>query len=181
VIASLVLCAQAISADVAAQPQIRPPSTETVVSVGAPATLYLSPFSGASSFSLEGAAHGRVARVFMWGAGMRLGFAPALPEVFGRALLAPSMGAWQPAAGVEIGVTTRAHFEDGAERFGDIREASRRDVVPVYVALQTMPLRFEVGERFRVSILELQIGTHLAPYGRLARVQVGLVSAGLSL
>jgi hypothetical protein len=120
-------------------------------------------------------------RVVMWGTGARLGFAPALPEFFVRALLAPKMGAWQPAAGLEIGVTARAHFEDGAENFGDIREASRRDVFPVYLALQTMPLRFEVGERFRVSILELQIGTHLAPYGRLVRLQLGLIPAGLSL
>ena len=177
---SLLLCGQVIAAD-AAPPAPAEAPPDIVFSAGAPATVYLSPFTGAASFAVEGAAHGRFARAFMWGAGTRLGLAPAQPEFFARALLAPLVGRWQPAAGVELGLTARAHFEDGAERFGDIREASRRDVLPLYVALQTMPLRFEVGDRFRVSVLELQIGTHLSPYGRLARLQLGLVSVGLAL
>jgi len=30
-------------------------------------------------------------------------------------------------------------------------------------------------------VLEVQIGTHLSPYGRLARLQIGIVSVGFSL
>jgi hypothetical protein len=180
--APLLLCAQTVAADIAAKPENAAQRNDVVVSAGAPVTGYMSPFSGVASFGIEGAVHGRFGGSFLWGAGGRLGFAPALPEVFARVLLAPPLlGAWQPAAGLEVGVTARAHFDDGAEQFGDIREASRRDVVPVYLALQTMPLRFRVGERFRVSVLEVQIGTHFAPYGRLARLQIGIVSAGISL
>jgi hypothetical protein len=167
--------------EVATKPESALPRNDVVVTAGAPVTLYVSPFSGVSSFGIEGAVHGRFERSFLWGAGARLGFAPALPEVFGRVLLAPLLGAWEPAAGLEVGVTARAHFEDGAEQFGDVREAARRDVVPVYLALQTMPLRFQLGERFRLSVLEVQIGTHFSPYGRLARLQIGIVSAGFSL
>jgi hypothetical protein len=180
--APLLLWAQTASADIATKPENAVQRADIVVTAGAPVALYMSPFSGVSSFGIEGAVHGRFERFFLWGAGARLGFAPALPEVFGRVLLAPTLlGAWEPAAGLEIGVTARAHFEDGAEQFGDIREASRRDVIPVYLALQTMPLRFQLGERFRVSVLEVQIGTHLSPYGRLARLQIGIVSVGFSL
>ena len=44
-VASLLLCAQPVSGDIAANSESAAPRNDVVVTVGAPATIYLSPFS----------------------------------------------------------------------------------------------------------------------------------------
>jgi hypothetical protein len=63
----------------------------------------------------------------------------------------------------------------------EARASARRDLTPVYVAVHAVPLRFRAFDRFALSLLELQIGTHVSPFGRYLRLQLGLLGVGVTL
>jgi hypothetical protein len=63
----------------------------------------------------------------------------------------------------------------------EARASARRDLTPVYVAVHAVPLRFHTFDRFALSFLELQIGTHVSPFGRYLRLQLGLLAVGVTL
>ncbi|OJT21383.1 hypothetical protein BO221_26540 [Archangium sp. Cb G35] len=129
----------------------------------------------------EGALRGLVV-----GAGLRGGPVPAYTPVrvplegFARLRLRARVGAWEPEAGPEVGLSgfttvyTRplpAETEDAVEE----RYFSR-----VYVAFGAAPLRWRLG-RVTLSALEFHVATCSWPPGALVRLHVGLFSAGVSL
>jgi hypothetical protein len=104
-----------------------------------------------------------------------------LPEVYARLIASVEIGSWQPAAGIEIGVTRRARFDEGKKLLRETRAALEDDISPFFVAVHTAPVSFKAWDRWRLSFLELQFGTHLSHFGRTLRAQVGLVSVGATL
>lgn len=165
----------------AAVPSARAQDRGVQVAAGSSALLVAGPLSGDASFSLDVAARGTLVGALWWSAGMRLGMAPTSPEGFGRISASPLTGRWQPELGLELGVTGRAHVDSGGTLLEESRAASREGLWPVYLALHATPLRFAFAKRYWLSVLELQIGSHLFPFGRFARGQLGLVSAGVLL
>jgi hypothetical protein len=148
---------------------------------GASSLLVLSPVSGRASFALETAAQGPITPAWRWVGGARLGFGPLSPEAFARLAVTPRWHDWMPSAGLELGLSARAGHDSGGALLAEERALSRRDLVPAYVALHAAPLCFQLFGRIRVSVLELQTGTYLSPFGRYVRLQVGLLSAGIAL
>lgn len=163
----------------AAQPVT--PAERVEVSAGADVLLSVSPYAGATDRIVHAAVHGPIAGSLKWGAGVWLGLGPARPAAFARLLVAPTFGIWEPAAGLELGVAARDDLGDGDKLLRELRASSVADISPFYVAVHTMPLSFRPWERFRFSVLELQVGTPLTPFGRIVRFQVGLVALGVTL
>jgi hypothetical protein len=157
------------------------PSERLEVSAGASMLLSVSPYAGSVERAVNVTLRGPIVRAWKWGAGGRLGIGPARPEGFVQLLAAPVFDIWEPAAGLELGITARDDFSDESKLLRELRETSIADVSPFYAAIHTMPLSFRLWERFRFSALEFQVGTHLTPFGRVVRLEFGLISVGAAL
>lgn len=151
------------------------------ISSGTSMMLYQSVFSFQESIAFETAFRGNLTGNWDWQVGARLGFDPALPDGFIRLLAAPRIGAWQPFVGFEFGVTNRAHFKQGENLLQETRAAMEGDISHFYVAGHSAPLSFKVWDKWRVSVLELHIGTNLGHTGQTVRVQVGVISIGRTI
>ena len=151
-------------------------SREFEASTGISFLLYQSVFSFQESFAGETALRGRLAASWDWQAGVRLGSGPVRPEVFGRLLAAPHLGAWRPYVGLELGLTGRAQFEEGPKLLRETRQATEGDISPVYIAGCAVPLSFKVWDNWRFSAMETHFGTHVGHTGRTARFQLSLLS-----
>ena len=103
-------------------------------------------------------------------------------ELYARALLSGQVGHWQPAVGPELGLSGVPVVQPRSNALPADYLDSRRDRFgPVYVAIHAAPLRFTF-QRYSVSALELQWGTHLVPRpGSNLRLQVGLLRVGVTL
>jgi hypothetical protein len=141
---------------------------------------YQSVYSFQSSLGIEAAFRGNIRGPMQWQAGLRLGLNPVLPEGFARLLVVQKVGKWQPSAGIELGLTKRAYFDDGEALLRESREAMRTDINSLYISGHAAPLSFKVADAWRISVMELDIGTHLSHIGRTIRVQVYLVSVGIT-
>jgi hypothetical protein len=141
----------------------------------------VSPYAASTSRALHVAIRGPIAGDLVWGAGVRLGIGPVHPEGFARILAAPVFDVWEPAAGLELGVTARADFENDDKLLRELRERSVDGVSPFYVAVHAMPLSFRLWERLRFSVFEFQVGTHFVPLGRVVRLEFGLIAVGMTL
>lgn len=151
------------------------------VTGGASSLLVLGPLSGQLSTAIDAGISGPISSVFRWTGGARLGLGAWSSEVFGRISCAVDLGIVSPAAGIELGISARGDDDTGEKLLLEGRASSRDDLFPGYIALHSSPLRFQVFERFRLSVLELQVGTHLAPFGRFVRLNVQLISLGVVL
>jgi hypothetical protein len=172
---SLLLLATGLSAPIPSA------SSDWELSTGASELMYLSALSGGVSTAAEAAIEGPVHGPLRFAAGARLGFRPVAPELFARLLSCIALESWRPSAGVELGVSARADYESYDGLLGELRRASHRDLVPVYFAFVAAPLHFALSDHWRLNVLELHVGTHIAPLGRYVRLQLGLVSLGLVL
>lgn len=154
---------------------------ELELSVGASSLLLLSTFSGGVYHAVDATA--RVAMTPAWGVGggVRLGLTAAEPELFGRVDIQRRIRDWAPSAGLELGVTTRGNQRSDDPLLAELREQSLQARSPYYIAINAALLRFHVFERYRVSALEFQLGTHLEPLGGHVRLQLGLLSVGVAL
>lgn len=155
--------------------------TDIEFSAGASMLVYQSVYSYQASTAFEAAFRGNLTGLWDWQVGARLGIDPVLPDGFVRLLAAPEVGAWRPSVGVELGFTNRAHFGAGAKLMRETRTAMEKGISHMYIAGHSAPLSFMMWEEWRVSVLELHIGTHLGHTGRTVRVQVGLVSVGRTM
>lgn len=151
------------------------------IAVGPSGLLLLGPVSGIVSLAIDATVDGPVAHAWFWTAGARLGLSPVAPEVFGRLSARPRFGTWTPSAGLEVGVTVRGLEDQGDRLLMELRSVSQRELSPLYVAIHSAPLRFRLSEQWRLSCLELSVGTHLAPIGRYVRVNLLLASIGVAL
>lgn len=155
-------------------------SRDGEITAGVSASLYQSVFSFQQGSAVEAAFRNRIKGAWSWQIGARLGLNPALPEGFARLLATPDIDSWQPEVGLEFGVTRRARFEAGKGLLREMRAATEADISPFYVAVHTAPLSFHVWDGWRVSLFDLQIGTHLGHIGRTMRAQVGLLAVGVT-
>ncbi len=113
-----------------------------------------------------------------WQIGARFGLNPVLPEGYVRILTYQEIGFWIPNIGIEVGITNRIHFDKGKKLLQETREAMVSGISPFYIACQTTPLSFKVFNRWRISVLEFHIGTHLGKIGQTMRLQVGILTIG---
>lgn len=166
----------------AAAPAAPGPRDGLEVGAGVSTLVSLAAFEGRLDTALEARVDGPLgASPWRWGAGARLGLGHVRPEGFVRLTAVPLAGRWQPALGVEAGVTARARF--GGAPLGlltEMQTASTRGVGPLYAALHATPLRWRVGRGWRLEVLSLQVGTQLAPLGGVLRLQLGLLSVGVA-
>ena len=151
------------------------------ISAGASLLLYQSVFSFQESAGVEVAYKSQIMEQLDWQIGARLGISPVHPEAFVRLLIVPKFQTWKPMVGLECGVTTRAHFDEGDKLLRETRQAMEDDISPVYIACYAAPLSFQIKKNWSLSLLELTVGTHLVHMGRTVRVQVGLFTLGRSL
>jgi hypothetical protein len=151
------------------------------VTAGTLASLYQSVYSFQDGFAFDLAIGRPIDEVWKWRIGTRLAVGPLLPEAYVRLLAVMQFGSWMPSVGFEIGVTSRARFDEGKELLREFRVITEEDISPFYVAVHTTPVSFQLWDRWRLSVLELQFGTHLSHIGRTLRAQVGLVAVGTTL
>ena len=151
------------------------------VSGGASSLIVLGPLSGQTSMALDASLTGPIANAYAWSAGARLGIGAWSSEVFGRVTAGLELGPLLPTAGIELGVSARSDDDSGEKLLAEGRASSRQDLFPGYIALHTAPLRFRLFDNLRVSVLELQLGTHFVPLGRFVRLNVQLISLAVVL
>lgn len=101
-------------------------------------------------------------------------------EGFARAELRARMGAWEPAAGLELGVSRIPRL--ARNLVVPLEVISREDLRlgPLYAVVHMAPLRFHVGSLV-VGGPELQVGAVGPPFGGTSRLQVGLLHVEVSL
>jgi hypothetical protein len=156
--------------------QEKKPRNAYEVSIGFGMLVYQSVYSLQNGFGIEAAVRSRIAGPVDWQAGLRLGFNPALPEVFGRVLLIQEVGVWNPDIGLELGITTRARFNEGSALLRETREAMQIGLGVFYMSIHAAPLSFRIKEKWRLSTLEVDFGTHFADFGRTLRGQLTILS-----
>ncbi len=140
--------------------------------------LYQSVYSYQLNSAIEMGLRGDLIEGWDWQVGTHFGINPMLPDLYVRLLAAPEVRAWQPSVGFEFGFTNRAHFEAGDKLLRETRVAMEGDISHFYIAGHSAPLSFKISNNWRVSVLELHIGTHVGHLGRTARVQIGVISLG---
>ncbi len=158
-----------------------PPLQRLEVYVGPSSLMLLGPVSGEIGWAFDVGVQGPLHATWRWMAGARLAMSPIAPEMFGGVSAQPRFGRWSPSVGVELGLTARGLADQGDRLLMELRDVSSRDLVPLYVALYAAPLRFHVSPRWRLSLLELGVGTHVAPFGRYVRLQLLLAAIGVAL
>jgi len=146
------------------------------VNAGFSMLIYQTVYTMENSFAIEAAVRNKLVGSVDWQAGVRLGLGPVLPEVFGRVVLIQEVGIWKPDIGVEIGVTTRATFQDDTGLLAETRKAMNQEVGIVYLSIHAAPLSFRIKKKWRLSVLELDFGTHFVDFGRTLRGQLTLFS-----
>jgi hypothetical protein len=159
-------------------PQEKSSRNDFEVTAGFGMLIYQSAYNMQDSYGIEAAVRSRITGPVDWQAGLRLGLNPALPEVFGRILASQEVGVWQPGIGLELGITSRAYFEDGAMLLQESREAMQTDINGFYMAIHTAPAAFKIRENWKLSVLEIDFGTHFTNIGRTLRAQVTVISVG---
>jgi len=147
------------------------------VSAGMSMLVYQSVYSFEQSTAVETAVRGHAIKALDWQAGTRLGIDRMLPDLFVRLLVAPKTGMWSPFLGVEFGYSNRGRFSDGNLLLRESRKAMEGDMSHFYIAGHSAPLSFTIWKTWRISIMELHIGTHAQHIGRTLRVQAGLAIA----
>ena len=148
------------------------------VTAGFGMLIYQSAYNLQDSYGFEAAIRSNITGPVDWQGGLRLGLDPALPEVFGRIILFQETGAWRPEIGVELGITGRAKFEDGAMLLQETRKAMETGINAFYMAIHTAPLAFSIRENWKLSVIEIDFGTHFTNIGRTLRAQVTVISVG---
>lgn len=146
------------------------------VNAGFGMLIYQTVYTMENSFGVEAAVRSKLIGPADWQAGVRLGLGPVMPEVFGRVVLSQQAGIWNPGVGIGIGVSARARFKDETGLLAETRRAMNQEVGIFYLAIHAEPLSFLVHEKWRLSALELELGTHFVDFGRTFRGQVNLVS-----
>jgi hypothetical protein len=91
-------------------------------------------------------------------------------------LLAEEAGVWNPDIGLELGITTRAEFKEGSALLRETREATQTGLGVFYISIHAAPLSFRIKEKWRLSALEVDVGTHFADFGRTLRGQLTILS-----
>jgi hypothetical protein len=178
----LILCACGVLMSSArADAQRAPAPSRLEAYVGPSAFLLLGPVSGQASLALDATIQGQIRRPWFWTAGARLDVSPLAPEMFGRISAQPRFGAWSPGASFELGLTARGLEDQGDRLLMELREISRRELAPLYVAIHCAPLRFRASPEWRLSFVELSVGTHVSPLGRYLRFQLLLAAVGIAL
>ncbi len=151
-------------------------NTGIEISAGTGMIIYQSAFATENFTGFELNVSGALAGSLRWQGGARLWFDPVLPEIFGRILLAEERGAWSPAAGIEIGATASPEFGEGQQLLRETRKALLKDAGPFYLSGYIAPLSFRLGDTWRVSAAEINVGTHFKNMGRTLRVYMNLFS-----
>jgi hypothetical protein len=170
--------AQADEAEVA----LRNPAGRPVLSAGLSALLLQSYMFNHAGLAFDASVDGVLGHGWSWSLGGRLGFGPPRPEGFARLSATPTLGRWMATAGLELGVTARTRYDAGLAGVAQaLRAQAEEEASPIYLALHAATLRFRLQERWRVSLLEVHIGTHLGRAGEHVRVQVGLFQIGRAL
>jgi hypothetical protein len=146
------------------------------VNAGFGMLIYQTVYSMENSYGVEAAVRSKLAGPADWQAGVRLGLGPVLPDFFGRLILIQEFGIWIPDIGIEIGVTARAQFQDDTGLLAETRKAMNEGVGIVYISIHAAPLSFRIREKWRLSALELDFGTHFVDFGRTLRGQLTVVS-----
>jgi hypothetical protein len=101
-------------------------------------------------------------------------------EAFARADLHASMGIWEPAAGLELGVSRLALLTENVRIFWPIFSEEDARLGPVYATVRAAPLRFRL-DRFVLGGPELQVGPSGPPFGSVYRLQLTLARVEMSL
>jgi hypothetical protein len=148
---------------------------------GASSLMVFGPLSGQLSTAVDASVSGPINHVYAWSAGARLGIGAWSSELFGRVTAGLELGPLLPAAGVELGWSARSDDDPGDKLLAEGRASSREGLFPGYIALHTSPLRFRLFDNLRISVLELQLGTHFVPLGRFVRLNVQLISLAVVL
>jgi hypothetical protein len=121
---------------------------------------------------------------FRFSAGLRAvgptGGALLPAEIYGLGGISAAFGSWRPGGGLELGVTGLHRPEprvgetqmlgEGPDQGQGLFEQVERSA-PFYLSFDAWPLCFATGA-FRVSALELGVGTSLSPAGAVVRFQL---------
>jgi hypothetical protein len=153
-----------------------------VVSAGLSALLLQSYMFNHAGLALDVGLDGRLGTGWSWSVGGRLGLGPPLPEGFARLSAAPTLGRWMGTAGLELGYTARTRYDVGLAGVARaLRAQAEEEASPIYLALHTAALRFRLWDHWRISLLEVHIGSHFWRPGEHIRLQVGLFQIGRAL
>ena len=115
-----------------------------------------------------------------WENGLRLGLNPGRPEGFTRILAGQTYGKWAPSVGLEFGLTGRATFRDHTNLLRETKEAMRKELGIAYVSTHAELLSFNLNEEWNLSMLGIDLGTHVNHFGRTLRFQVQFFTIGLT-
>ncbi|NTW26504.1 MAG: hypothetical protein HGA37_17535 [Lentimicrobium sp.] len=107
--------------------------------------------------------------------GFRTTLSPFLPEVFVRGVVYNNFERWQPAIGLETGITKRTDFESSSNLLKESREAMLKDIGYLYLSTHVEVLSFNLKRKLNISLLEFDIGTHYKHFGRTLRAQTTLI------
>ena len=106
--------------------------------------------------------------------------APLPLELYVRPQLRAELGWWEPAVGLELGVSGLTGLMASRTSALDFHNLVQGLISPFYLAFTIAPLRLRLGT-FRASVLELSLGSTLWPLGAAGRLQLDLLSAGVAL
>ncbi|NJK87153.1 MAG: hypothetical protein HC906_15425 [Bacteroidales bacterium] len=106
-----------------------------------------------------------LAQSFKWGGGFRVSTSGKSPEGFLRIGIFQQLGVWQPALSLESGIG-KPGFDRESNLLKETSEAMVRDIGLVYLSSRAELLGFEFREKWRLSILGVNFGTHYRNFGK---------------
>lgn len=159
--------------------QKTPQTKKTEISAGYGMMIYETTYGFRNSSGVEAAIKRSFRENLALEAGFRLGTDPVRPEGFIRLMATHQSGRWHPSIGIETGITDRAYFKGSDKLLEEPRDAMSKDTGHFYIGTQAELLCFKIKDKWNVSFLELNLGTHYKDFGRTLRVQVNIISFGV--
>ena len=101
-------------------------------------------------------------------------------EGFVRGELRTRLGAWEPAAGLEVGASRVARLPTNLRLPAEVAAREVPRLGPLYLGITVSPLRFHVGPVV-LGGPEVQLGPAGPPFGGVTRLRVGLLKVEVPL
>ncbi len=97
------------------------------------------------------------------------------PAGFARFSVTQRFGAWEPSAGIEAGVFTPIYTSSSNQLLKETREAMLDEIGRLYLSSHISPLSFALGNHWKISTLDISIGSHARHIGRSVFAQVNFI------
>jgi hypothetical protein len=145
------------------------------LSAGYGMLIYQSGYGLKNSYGVEFIAGRPLNELLIIESGFRIGIDYVQPDAFLRLCAGDKFGIWRPVIGIESGYSNRIYFDGSSNLLKETRDAMSNDLGHFYVSSHAGIFSFELKNKWNISLLEINFGTHYRNIGTTLRLQTTFI------